>query len=167
MFGLSFASPLVLHALWAALIPVLVHLLNRRRSVTVAFSNVRMLQDLHHDRMRTIKTKQILLLLIRTLMIILLVLAFANPSIRGSSISSGSGRTSAVMLLDRSLSMRMQRGGGNRFDAARSRARQVLGLFVGGGFEQLGQRERPQSHGVIPGEPLLSLGLEYFTSQHG
>ena len=126
MFGISFGSPAMLHALWASLLPILIHLLNRRRTVSVPFSNVALLQRLQQDRMRRVKMKQILLLVLRTLAILLICLAFARPTVRSAPGSSGGARTSAVMLLDRSLSMRHRTPGGSLFDRARRRVAQAL-----------------------------------------
>lgn len=128
MFGLSFASPAVLHGLWAALLPLAIHLLNRRRAVTVAFSNVALLQSLQQDRMRRFRLKQILALILRTLVIVFLVLGFARPRIEGAA-GDGAAPTSASLLLDRSLSMSFRAPGGTLFDRARNRAKEILRLF--------------------------------------
>ena len=129
MFGLSFANPLLLHGLWAAVLPLVIHLLNRRRTVTVPFSNVALLQALQHDRMRRIKLKQILLLILRTALIIMLVLAFSRPTLRGAGGQVGEAGTSAVILLDRSLSMQHRTPEGTLFDRALLRVRALLTLF--------------------------------------
>ncbi len=128
MFGLSFSSPAMLHGLWAALLPVAIHLLNRRRAVTVAFSNVALLHTLQQDRMRRVRLKQVLALILRTLVILFLVLAFARPTLKGVE-GQGAVRTSASLLLDRSLSMSYRVPEGTLFDRARSRVREVLHLF--------------------------------------
>ena len=93
----------MLHGLWVALAPILIHLLNRRRTVTVPFSNVALIQSLQHDRMRRVRIKQWLLLLLRTLLIALLALAFARPTLKEAA-QGGGAHTSAVILVDRSLS---------------------------------------------------------------
>ena len=128
MFGLSFSSPAVLHGLWAALLPLAIHLLNRRRVVTVAFGNVALLQTLQQDRMRRFRLKQILALILRTLVIVFLVLGFARPRIKGVE-GDGAVRTSAALLLDRSLSMSYRVHEGTLFDRARNRTKEVLQLF--------------------------------------
>ena len=128
MFGLSFSSPAVLHGLWAALLPLAIHLLNRRRAVTVAFSNVALLQTLQQDRMRRFRLKQILALILRTLVIVFLVLGFARPRIRGVE-GDGAVRTCAALLLDRSLSMSYRVHEGTLFDRARNRTQEILQLF--------------------------------------
>ncbi len=130
MFGLSFSNPGMLHGLWAALLPLVIHLLNRRRTVTVPFSNVVLLQSLQYDRMRRVRLKQMLLLILRTLLVLLLVLAFARPTLRGSEAGGTDGaRTAAVLVLDRSLSMQHRTSKGTLFDRARARVREALDLF--------------------------------------
>jgi hypothetical protein len=131
MFGITFASPALLHGLWASLLPLLIHLLNRRRTVTVPFSNVTLLQTLQHDRMRRVKLKQVVLLILRTLVIVLICLAFARPTFRAvpAGASPGGARTSAVILLDRSLSMRYRTAEGTLFDQARRGVLEALGLL--------------------------------------
>lgn len=129
MFGFSFAHPAMLYGLWAALLPLIIHLLNRRRSVTLPFSNVALLQTLQHDRMRQVKLKQILLLILRTLLIVLLVLAFARPTLSGAQAGAGDAGTSAVILLDRSLGMQYRTPDGTLFERGKARVRQILSLF--------------------------------------
>ena len=129
MFGFSFANPAMLYGLWAALLPLIIHLLNRRRSVTLPFSNVALLQALQHDRMRQVKLKQILLLILRTLLIVLLVLAFARPTHTGAQAGAGDAGTAAVILLDRSLSMQYRTPEGTLFERGKARVRQILSLF--------------------------------------
>lgn len=124
MLGLSFANPAMLYGLWAALVPIVIHLLNRRRTVTVSFSNVALIQSLQQDRMRRVRLKQWLLLLLRTLLIAFLALAFARPTLRTVS-SSGGTHTSAVVLIDQSLSSRHA----GVFEVARARVNQLLPLF--------------------------------------
>lgn len=132
MFGLTFANPAVLYALWAAALPTLIHLLNRRRSVTVSFSNVALLQSLQQDRMRRVRLKQWLLLVTRTLLIAFLVLAFARPTVREGGLGHGRGETNAVFLLDRSLSTQARVGGRTVLAASRDRAAEALTLFDAG-----------------------------------
>ncbi len=130
MFGLSFSNPAMLHALWAAALPVVIHLLNRRRPVTVRFSDVRRLEALQQDRMRRVKLKQILLLIVRTLLIILIALSFAQPTFRGAqSVGAGGGQTAGALLLDRSMSMRHRSGDASLFERARKRLLASLDLF--------------------------------------
>lgn len=165
MFGLSFSSPAMLHGLWAALLPLAIHLLNRRRTVTVAFSNVALLQTLQQDRMRRVRLKQILLLILRTLVILFLVLGFARPTLKGAS-GNGAMRTSAVLLLDRSLSMSYRVRDGTLFDRARDRVKEVLQLFDTQDDVRLFQVD-DRVEEVRPGRPdRLAARLEVLKSTH-
>lgn len=130
---MTFLNPLFLYGLGAALLPVLIHLLNRRRAVTVPFSNVALLRQLQQDRMRQVKLRQIILLILRTLILLLIVLAFARPALRGQFGAPGGAhvRTAAVLLLDQSYGMGYRTPTGLLFDRARSRAGEALGLFDG------------------------------------
>jgi hypothetical protein len=116
----------MLYGLWAAALPILIHLLNRRRSVTVSFSNVALLQTLQQDRMRRVRFKQWLLLVLRTLLTALLVLAFARPTVRESSFGGGQSESTAVLMLDQSLSMKYAVAGGSLMDHAKRRAVQAI-----------------------------------------
>ncbi|MBN2413811.1 BatA domain-containing protein [candidate division KSB1 bacterium] len=104
---MNFLNPGILFGLFAAAIPLLIHFLNRSKSKNIPFSTLVFLKELQQQKIRRIKIKQLLLLIIRTLIIIFLVLAFARPSIRGP-LSGGMGsnaNTSAVLILDNSYSM--------------------------------------------------------------
>lgn len=95
----SFLNPLFLFFLPVSAIPFLIHFLNRRRSQTILFSSLVFLKGLEKTRLRKIQLKQWLLLLIRTLVIFLSVLAFARPSWHPERVM-GEGRTSAVLVFD-------------------------------------------------------------------
>ncbi len=128
---MTFLNPAFLYGLGAALLPVLIHLLNRQRAVTVPFSNVALLRQLQQDRMRRVKLRQIVLLILRTLILLLVVLAFARPALRGIAPGGAHVRTAAVLLLDQSYGMGYRTPTGLLFDRARSRAGEALGLFSG------------------------------------
>jgi len=95
----SFLNPLFLFFLPLSALPVLIHFLNRRRSQTVLFSSLVFLKGLEKTRLRKIQLKQWLLLLVRTLVVLFSVLAFARPSWHPEG-RAGGGRTSAVLVFD-------------------------------------------------------------------
>ncbi|MFH0883313.1 MAG: BatA domain-containing protein [bacterium] len=84
-------------------VPLLLHLLARRRLRPVPFSTLAFLEKIQSRRTRRLRLRQWLLLLLRTLAILFLVLAFLRPAIRGAS--AGFGNSETVMLLDLSASM--------------------------------------------------------------
>ena len=93
--------------LWIALalvgVPLLLHLLARRRLRPVPFSTLSFLEKIQSSRTRRLRLRQWLLLLLRTLAVLLLVLAFLRPAIRG--VSAGVRGNETVVLLDLSASM--------------------------------------------------------------
>lgn len=130
---MNFLNPLVLFGMVAAGIPILLHLLNLRRLKTVDFSTVRFLQELQQTRVRRLRIQQILLLVLRTLIILFAVLAFARPTIPGNlPLLSIEARSSVVILVDNSTSMEAADQRGERFRQARRAAEQVLSLLRDG-----------------------------------
>ncbi|MGB2957614.1 MAG: BatA domain-containing protein [Bacteroidota bacterium] len=125
---MTFLNPFVLVGLAAAAIPVLIHLLNLRRLRTVEFSSLRFLKELQKTSLRRLKIQQLLLLLLRTLLVILLVLAFSRPALRGSLAGVMGSRASStiVILLDDSPSMGMRNTGGALFSQARDAIHDIL-----------------------------------------
>ncbi len=125
---MTFLNPLVLLGLAAAAIPVILHLLNRRRRRTVEFSSLRFLKELQHSSLRRLKLRQWLLLLLRTLLIAALVLSFARPVVHGNlaGIFGSRANTSMVFVVDDSPSMTVRTERGMVFDRAREAAGRLL-----------------------------------------
>ncbi|OGU60311.1 MAG: hypothetical protein A2X64_03715 [Ignavibacteria bacterium GWF2_33_9] len=124
---MNFVNPGVLFGLIAATIPILLHLLNLRRIKKIEFSSLQFLKELKKSQIRRIKLRQILLLILRTLLIILLVGAFSRPIIKGSlPFFKNYSKTSAVIFIDNSPSMDFSDEYGNRFNYAKRLAKKIL-----------------------------------------
>lgn len=131
MSSLTFLQPALLPALFAAALPLLIHLLNRQRFQRIEFSNLMFLKVLKKDTMRRLKVRQILLLILRTLIVFFIVLAFTRPALQGR-LSRGLGanvRTAAALLLDVSYSMGLRTERGTVMDLAKERASAVLDVL--------------------------------------
>lgn len=104
---LNFLNPTVLFALAAAAIPLLIHLFNRRKIKQISFSTIHFLKKLEKKQMRNLRIRQLLLLILRTLIMVFLILAFARPTLKSGAGSLLAERTpiEAVILLDNSLSL--------------------------------------------------------------
>ena len=127
---LNFINSLVLPLLAAALIPLLLHLLNRKKLKVIPFSSVRFLKELQNKRLRQIKLYQILIIIVRMLFIIFLVLTFARPAVRYFfTAGGGNARTTAVIILDDSYSMQTQSGMQSYFDRAKESLKTILKSF--------------------------------------
>ncbi len=122
MPALSFLNPAFLWALPAASIPLLIHFLSRRRLPEVPFPTVQFLRALEPREIRRIRLRELLLLLLRTLAVLLLVLAFARPSLepRGAVVHAAAA---VGVLLDDSESMEaLDEQARPRIEEARGRA---------------------------------------------
>ena len=108
--NLTFLNGAFLAGLAAAAIPVIIHLLQRRRLKRVEFSDLRFLAPLNQQRMRSMNLRRLLLLLLRVMIVALIALAMARPSIRGglTSLVPTQARSSIMILLDTSYSMRAE-----------------------------------------------------------
>ena len=125
---------MILYALAAAAIPLLIHLLNRRKIKRIPFSTIQFLKRLEKKQMRNLRIRQLLLLLIRTLIILLLVLAFARPTFTssGGSLLSERSPIEAVIVLDNSLSLNETRMTGSLLDKLRQKFSALQDAFQAG-----------------------------------
>ncbi len=124
---MNFLNPAVLFGMFAASIPLILHLLNLRKLKTIEFSTLLFIKELQKTKIRKIKIKQILLLILRTLIIAFVVFAFARPAIRSNLPLIGTySKTSMVILIDNSFSMDVSDEFGNRFNQAKSSVQKIL-----------------------------------------
>jgi len=123
-----FLYPLFLFGLAAASLPILIHLLNRRRLKRIRFPAVRFILLSQKRISRSYRLRHWLLLALRTLAVICLALLLANPIFQtGAGLFAGGGPVSLVLILDNSLSMTWS-GDGNGF----KQAKEAASLLVGG-----------------------------------
>lgn len=128
---MTFLNPAYLIGLIAAGIPIIIHFLNLRRMKEVEFSSIKFLKEIQRTKIRNIKIKQWLLLLIRVLILIFIVLAFARPTIKDKFfISAGSdGKTSAVIIIDNSISMAAKKNSMTNLELSKITAKNYLSLL--------------------------------------
>lgn len=143
---LSFLNPLILYALAAVAIPFLIHLLNRRKIKRISFSTIQFLKRLEKKQMRNLRIRQILLLIIRTAIILLLVTAFARPTLdsSGGGLISERGPIEAVILLDNSLSLNEARLTGSLLENLRQNFSALEPVFQSGDRISIIQTGKPQ-----------------------
>lgn len=125
---MTFLNPAVLIGLLAAAIPVIIHLLNLRKLKKIEFSTLAFLKELQKNKIRKIKIKQWLLLVLRVMIILLIVFAFARPALRGFNIAgtTSAAKTTAVLIIDDTFSMSVLSQNGSYFNQAKDLARQVI-----------------------------------------
>ena len=136
---MTFLNSAILAALTLGLLPVLIHLLNRQRYKKIDFPTLRFLHELQKQRMRQVRIRQIILLILRTLAVIFIVLAVARPVVKSSTglLPGAEARSTAVLILDRSASMRTETPDGTRFRQVQTRAQEILNSLQDGDEAQI------------------------------
>lgn len=124
-----FLTPLFLIGLLAAAIPIAIHLIRREKPPKVMFSTIRFLKKTSKKLVLFQHLQQILLLLLRSLVIVLLVLAFARPLIdRSIARLLDVDPQSAVVLIDLSMSMQYE----ETFERAKTEALDIISSMTSG-----------------------------------
>src|SRR4051794_14484041 len=126
---MTFLSPLLAWGMLLGAIPLIIHLLNRRRFRRVEWAPMRYLKLTIERNRRRIEIEQVLLLLLRISLLVLLFLFLARPVIRPTGLErwlGSGGRSSQVVLIDDSLSMGYAAGEAPAFGRAREMAAALL-----------------------------------------
>lgn len=144
---MSFAQPLMLLGLLGATLPILIHLINRRRPRKQPFPAMQLLLQSVQRVERRWRIRRFVLLAMRVLLLAALALAAARPLLgtdqgRGEGLSR-QGPERLALVIDASLSMRARFDGRSSFSRAVDRAR--------GWIERLGPED--QALLVFTGSP--------------
>src|SRR5471032_1552152 len=118
-----FLNPLLLYGAALGSVPIIIHLLNKRRFTPIQWAAMEFLLQAIQKNARRLQLRDIILMLIRTLAVIFLALALARPAVSARGIPGGGSRTAAVILLDNSLSMGYNNGQETRFEVGKKLAR--------------------------------------------
>lgn len=119
---MEFLYPNMLYALFALLIPVVIHLFNFRRHKTVYFSNTSILKTIEQENKKTKKLKDLIVLITRVLFIAALVVAFAYPYKKNNNAINNNVDNLIAVYIDNSMSMQSYSSEKTLFDDARSSA---------------------------------------------
>jgi hypothetical protein len=98
----TFLAPLLLGAILLAGVPILLHLFHRSEGKPLDFPALRYLHRTAREHARTIRTRQLLLLMLRVAAVVLLALAAARPIL--GFLASGHPPTALVLVVDNSVS---------------------------------------------------------------
>lgn len=124
MLSLGFFNPLLLWALPLAAVPIIIHLLNRRRYNKIPWAAMEYLLRAMKRNRRRMQMEHWLILLLRTLAVVFLVFLVTRPQLTG-----GAGvlraRTHHIVCLDDSASMSQRMGASNVYNAAVARVHRL------------------------------------------
>lgn len=132
-------------------VPILIHFFARARPKAYPFSSIRLLEEVVRRTSRIQRPQNWLLLVLRTLLILFLLLAFLRPVwMQENPLAGPMERKSVVILVDASGSMAALDGPRTRFAGATVKAMEVLdGLGSGDAANVIWVRSRPEP--VFPG----------------
>src|SRR5579862_8881695 len=129
---MGFLTPWFLAGVVAVGLPIWLHLLKRHKTEPKPFPSLMFFEHREQSSVQHRRLDYILLFILRTLMIVLLALLFANPFIR-RSVSATASDHFTLVAVDNSLSMRA----GNRLQQAKDEAQSVLNNVRPGGQVQV------------------------------
>jgi hypothetical protein len=110
-----------------AVAPILIHLWSRRKYRQMSWAAMEYLLAAVQRQTRRLLLEQWLLLAIRTLLVVLVVLAVAEPYVAQSGLASApGGHTHRVLVVDGSYSMAYKPTDQTRFQRAKELARQIV-----------------------------------------
>jgi len=149
-------NPAILGWLALAAAPIIIHLLNRRRYRNIHWAAMQFLADSIAKSSRRLRIEQLIILALRMLILALIVYAMARPYLPGALPGvTARPKRNAVIILDRSLSMRYDEHRVSTFARAKEAVANIVGelesgdsvnLVLAGGKPQL----------LLP-EPILDL----------
>jgi hypothetical protein len=126
---MNFLNPLYLFAAFAAAVPIIIHLLHRQRVKIEEFPSLEFVRKMLRRKTKRFRIKQLLLLIIRTLIVLFIALALARPTLMSGSAARGHLPTTAVIILDSSFSMGRREANRLVFDVAREKTLDLLDYF--------------------------------------
>jgi uncharacterized membrane protein len=163
LFAILFEGPVTAAAAAAGAvsIPIIIHLLNRKRFRIVEWAAMRFLLSAQKKNARRMRIEQILLLVVRCLIVLITLLAMVsvtpwaeavwrwiNPA-GGHDVLSRSTRTHKILVVDGSFSMGLKIGESTCFERARELAQQIVEEGGGGnGFSVVLMASSPRR--IVP-----------------
>lgn len=152
LLAFGFSHLAMLGWLAAAAAPLLIHLWSRRRYREVPWAAIEYLLAALRKNARRIQIEQWLLLAVRTLLIVLVVVALAEPFVERLGLGVAPGeRVHKLLVLDASYSMAYKPTDKSRFERAQDLARQIVDeASAGDGFTLILMADPPR---VVVGSP--------------
>jgi hypothetical protein len=144
----------------AVSVPIVIHLLNKRKFEKVVWGAMRFLKISVEQNQRRLQIEDMLLLALRCLLLFLLGMALARPTLRSFAGGGwfGQAKVMAVVLLDNSYSMSATDGAKSRFELAKDAADQAIASLPTGSSVSVLFASDYTPTGPIP-EPTYDLNL--------
>jgi hypothetical protein len=125
---MGFATPALLGGAALVALPIVLHLIMRREAQRLRFPALRFVQQRRTMNQHRLRLRHWLLLALRCAIIVLLALALARPTLRGSGAAGKEGApVASVLVFDNSLRMEYQHANESRLERAKELALWLLG----------------------------------------
>src|SRR5258708_32212817 len=110
-----------------AAVPVILHLVMKQTPKHIIFPALRLIRERHKRSKKQLKIKNWLLLAARMLLLALMALAPARPTLNSeTSLGDQEGPTALAFVFDTSVSMQYTERGNDRLTEAKLRANEIL-----------------------------------------
>lgn len=130
---INFVHPGFLYALFALIIPVILHLFSFRKYKKVYFSNFNFLQSLQQQKKNSSKLKNLLLLLLRIIALASIIIAFATPYATPDRVRRSTNiKPQVVIYIDNSFSMSNTGSKGNLLDEGKKHLYDIVNTYPAG-----------------------------------
>lgn len=127
VLAFGFFDPWLLWGLGLGAVPILIHMLYKRRYQQVPWAAMRFLMAAARKNSRRIRLEQLMLLTLRVLILVLVALALAQPYVESAGVSLDADQpTHRILVVDASFSMGYRVGELSRFERAKDVARQIV-----------------------------------------
>lgn len=123
---MAFLNPILLLGILGVSVPIVIHLLNKRRVERVWWGAMRFIRAAVERNERRLRLEDLLLLVLRCLVVALLALTLARPALTGGGGGLGRARVSAVVMVDVSASMGATDGVRSRMELAREAVTELV-----------------------------------------
>jgi hypothetical protein len=122
-----FASPWLLWGLGLASAPIIIHLLHRRQYREVPWAAMKFLLEAVRKNSRRLRIEQLILLAVRTLILVLIVMALAEPMLKQiGPLAAPRQPAHRILVIDASVSMGTLHAENTLFERAKAAARAIV-----------------------------------------
>ncbi len=125
---ISFLNPILLFGILGASIPIIIHLINKKKAISHKFAAIDFLLQSNKRISVKFKLRQLILLILRASLLVFLALALARPFIKnfGGGATERNIPTSSVIIIDDSYSMQYSVNRDSFFLSAKALAREII-----------------------------------------
>jgi hypothetical protein len=129
---ISFLNPILLFGILGASIPVIIHLINKRKAISHKFAAIDFLLQTNKRISVKFKLRQLILLILRASLLVFLAIALARPLIKsfGGGAPGKNVPTSNVIIVDDSYSMQYSSNRNSFFLSAKNLAREIVNTLT-------------------------------------